>query len=63
MIERYPTMDRRELRALQRGRVNARQKQIAQDLGLPKGFIQFAARHGVMPEQIRNERLKYQDAR
>lgn len=56
-------MDRRELRALQRGRVNARQKQIAQDLGLPKGFIQFAARHGVMPEQIRNERLKYQDAR
>lgn len=36
-----------------------RQKKIAQEMGLPKGLIQFAARHGKLPEDIRNERLKY----
>lgn len=52
-------MDRTKFRAAQRMRVRHYQKEIARRLGLPKGLYQFAARHSVMPEQIRNERLKY----
>lgn len=52
-------MNRQQFRKLQRTRVRAAQTLISQQMGLPKGFMQFAARHGVMPEAIRNERLKY----
>lgn len=52
-------MNRQQFRKAQRTRVRAEQKAIAQAMGLPKAFIQYAARHGVMPEDIRNERLKY----
>jgi hypothetical protein len=52
-------MTRTEYRKAQRTRIAAEQSAIARELGLPKGLIQFAKRHGVLPEQIRNERLKY----
>ena len=52
-------MDRQQFRAAQRKRVRHQQKLIAKELGLPKGLFQFASRHGVVPEQIRNERLKF----
>lgn len=54
-------MNRQEFRKAQRERVRAAQKIIAQAMGLPKAFIQYAARHGVMPEDIRNTRLKFPD--
>ncbi len=53
-------MNRQQFRAAQRKRVNAAQKAIAKQMGLPKGFVQFAKRHGVVAEQIRGERLKYE---
>ncbi len=52
-------MTRTSFRKAQRARVRAGQRIIARALNLPKGLFQFAARHDVMPEQIRNERLKY----
>lgn len=52
-------MNRQKFREFQRARVKAAQRLITEAMGLPKGFMQFAARHGVAPEQIRNERLKY----
>jgi hypothetical protein len=52
-------MTRTEYRKAQRTRIAAEQSVIAKKLGLPKGLFQFAKRHGVLPEQIRNERLKY----
>ena len=51
--------NRTKLRKLMRERVNYYQHRIADQLGLPKGLMQFAKRHGVLPEAIRNERLKY----
>ena len=52
-------MNRTQFRAAQRARINAAQTAIARELGLPKAFFQFAKRHGVMPETVRNERLKF----
>ena len=52
-------MNRQQFRKLQRTRAQKEQKAIFKGLGLPKCIRQFASNHGVMPEEIRNERLKY----
>ena len=52
-------MNRQQYRAAQRARVRGQQRLIQKELGLPKALFQFASRHGVAPEQIRNERLKF----
>ena len=51
--------NRTKLRKLMRERINSIQRGIADELGLPKGFMQFAKRNGALPEAIHNERLKY----
>lgn len=52
-------MNRQQFRKAQRARTRKTQRDIAKKLGLPKGFLQFASRHGALPEDVRNERLKY----
>lgn len=51
--------ERVKFREFQRKRVNEGQAKIAKDLGFPKGFFQFAKRHGVFPVDVQNEYLKY----
>ena len=52
-------MNRTQFRAAQRSRIKARQRAAAALLGLPKAFLQFAKRHGALPEDVLAQRLKF----
>jgi len=52
-------MNRQKRRAAMQERTNLANKQAAARMGLPKGFLQFAKRHGFDAERVEMDRRKF----